>query len=272
MRATRLVLAAAIVGAALVGGAAARTQAQTRQVDMPGRAFAPPSLVALVGDTVLWRNADSRTHTVTQDDDAFDSGHIAPGGTFELKLVRPGRYRYHCTIHRFMRGELAVYVLALTGPEGSIRAGGAAELTGLAPAETESVTVAWGDEERTVRPRPDGTFAFAVRLERPAVFRATLGRVSSPRVRVAVAPPVTASVRGREVLGRTTRARAGARSALQRYERERFRWVTVARSRVDSTARTRFAVPEGTGKRHFRVVVRGASGWADGASAPVVIP
>lgn len=272
MRHARPLVAGALVAATLAGAAGgARTEAQTRQVDMPGRAFAPSSLVALVGDTILWKNGDSRNHTVTQDDDSFDSGYIAPGGSFELTLTRPGRYRYHCTIHRFMRGEVLVYALALTGPDEPLRAGGVARLTGLAPAETPAVAVTWDGGTRTVRPRPDGSFALALRLRRPTVFRATLGRVSSPRVRVAVAPTVVARRSGAEILARTSKARAGARAALQRYERERFAWVTVARSRVDANARTRFDIPLGEGKRHFRVVVRGSAGWADGASEPVVI-
>ena len=59
---------------------------------MPGRAFAPGRIQVLVGDTVVWRNADGTNHTVTSDDDLFDSGFIAPGLTFAEAFAKPGTY------------------------------------------------------------------------------------------------------------------------------------------------------------------------------------
>lgn len=37
-------------------------------------AFAPASLTVQTGDTVTWTNMDDVSHTVSADDDAFDSG------------------------------------------------------------------------------------------------------------------------------------------------------------------------------------------------------
>ena len=51
---------------------------------MPGKAFDPPHITILTGTTVTWRNGDSGNHTVTADADAFDSGYVAPGGSFSF--------------------------------------------------------------------------------------------------------------------------------------------------------------------------------------------
>ena len=46
----------------------------------------------------------SAPHTVTSDDgQTFDSGTIAPGGTFTFKFTVAGSYPYHCNIHPYMR-------------------------------------------------------------------------------------------------------------------------------------------------------------------------
>ena len=76
---------------------------------MPGKLYAPSRLDVLVGTTVTWQNVDRSTHTVTEDDDAFDSGHIRPGESFSMEFPKSGTFRFYCTIHRFMRGELSVF-------------------------------------------------------------------------------------------------------------------------------------------------------------------
>ncbi len=66
-----------------------------------------------VGETMFWTNVDGVPHTVTSGsqgtaEEGFDSGHIAPGQSFALKLDRPGEYRYTCTIHPSMNGTIIV--------------------------------------------------------------------------------------------------------------------------------------------------------------------
>ena len=59
---------------------------------MPGRLYAPGELDVLAGQTVTWRNTDSKSHTVTEDDDTFDSGYICA----RVDVSRP-RSRRHGT-------------------------------------------------------------------------------------------------------------------------------------------------------------------------------
>jgi plastocyanin len=267
-----LVGACALAAAVAAGAPAATGEGQVREVAMPGKVFAPGRAQALVGDTVVWRNGDSTNHTVTADDASFDSGYIAPGGTFSRTFTKVGLYAYHCTIHKFMRGEVVVVPVALAGPGQPVIAGGRVVLQGLAPTGTRTVVVRRAGKparvERRVAPAGDGSFTVTLRADRPVDFTAVAKGRSSPRVHVAVAPKVAARRNGKQVAARAAPKRPGARAVLQAYVRERFAWRTIARSRLDGRSRVTFTLPGGQGR--YRVVVRGGDGWADGASAPVV--
>lgn len=255
----------AAVPSAVAGG-------QVREVAIPGKVYAPGRELALVGDTVIWRNGDGTNHTVTADDASFDSGYISPGGTFARTFAKVGVYPYHCTIHKFMKGEVVVVPVALGGPEQPVIAGGRVVLQGLAPTGTRSVVVERaGKTHRVIRrltPASDGSFTLSVRATRPDAFRALAKGLASPPVRVSVAPKVHTHRSGRTVGATASPSRAGARSALQVYIRERFRWRTIAHGRLDAKSHVAFRLPAHRGR--YRVVVRGGGGWADGDSGAVV--
>ena len=71
-------------------------------------AFAPASLSVQTGETVTWTNMDDVSHTVSADNDAFDSGAFGAGASFQLTAGPPGTYTYFCQIHPFMKGTLTV--------------------------------------------------------------------------------------------------------------------------------------------------------------------
>jgi plastocyanin len=71
-------------------------------------AFVPATLSVQTGDIVTWTNMDDVSHTVTADNDAFDSGAFGHGMTFQLTAGAPGTYTYFCQIHPFMKGTLTV--------------------------------------------------------------------------------------------------------------------------------------------------------------------
>jgi hypothetical protein len=227
----------------------------------------------LVGDTVLWRNGDVMNHTATSDGVGFDSGYLAPGSTFSFVFSKAGRYAYHCTIHKFMKGVVVVVPVALQGPPGPVVAGGRAVLQGLAPAGARRVLVEQLGGGRTAvhraTPAGDGSFTVRVRIARPTVFRAAVKRLQSSQILVRVAPRVDARLRGRALSARAVPSRAGARAVLQQYVREKFAWRTVSRGHLDGSSRVSLALPSGRIGR-YRIVVRGGHGWADGASGAVV--
>lgn len=70
--------------------------------------FFPPELSVPQNAIVSWRNDDSTEHTVTADDRSFDSGPISPGDTFDNTFDSRGEFRYHCSIHPFMKGVVIV--------------------------------------------------------------------------------------------------------------------------------------------------------------------
>ena len=52
-------------------------------------------------------NNDSRAHTVTDDNGAFDVP-VPAGGTATLTIAKPGSYTIHCKIHSSMHGTITV--------------------------------------------------------------------------------------------------------------------------------------------------------------------
>jgi len=73
-----------------------------------GFAFSPATVTVSPGQAIIFTNADAVTHTTTSLAGAWDSGFIAPGGSYTLTLQQPGTYTYHCSIHPFMQGTVVV--------------------------------------------------------------------------------------------------------------------------------------------------------------------
>jgi plastocyanin len=269
---SRTVGSALVLAAVLVTSGSAAT---TAEVTMPGKFYAPHDLDVLVGTTVTWHNTDRTTHTVTEDDDAFDSGHIRPGDSFSTTFAKSGTFRFHCTIHRFMRGSIGVFEVVLRGPAEPLPAGRRARLAGIAPAGVESVQLirlSPGEPTAVARatPGPDGAFQFLVRAPEPRYYRVRAGSATSPVVRVRVAPRVAIARRTSGIKVHAVPARPGSRVVLQEYDRELFAFVTVARGRLDASSQATIAYAP-TSLQHVRAVVLGRDGWSDGASRPLVV-
>ena len=63
---------------------------------MTTTAYAPNPIAVAVGGTVTWTNNDSTTHTSVANGGAWNSGAIAPGGTFKMTFASAGSFPYHC--------------------------------------------------------------------------------------------------------------------------------------------------------------------------------
>ena len=265
----------AALGAAVLVGSAGSAPTQAAQVSMPAKLFAPRDLEVLLGTTVTWRNADSTTHTVTEDEDEFDSGFVRPGGTFAQTFTEQGVFVYGCSIHRFMRGSVRVFQVVLSGPEEPLPAGRRARLEGLAPPGTTEVVlerVSPGPRAFVARATPgaDGVFGFTVRAPEPRSYRVRAGSASSPIVRMRGNAARAIARRGAAIVVSARPARAGSRVAIQVYERELFAFVTVARGRLEASSRA--AIPYVPERRvHVRAVVRGARAGATASAARCVV-
>ena len=71
-------------------------------------AFTPADIRVKAGTAVEWVNRDEEPHTVTSDDDAFQSRALETGERFAFTFARKGRFSYHCALHPQMTGTVVV--------------------------------------------------------------------------------------------------------------------------------------------------------------------
>ncbi|MGE5458403.1 MAG: cupredoxin family copper-binding protein [Methanococcaceae archaeon] len=83
-------------------------QPGANEVWIQGMAFNPASITVTAGTTIKWTNKDGVAHTVTADDNSFDSGNIATNGTFSHTFSTAGTISYYCKIHPMMKASVVV--------------------------------------------------------------------------------------------------------------------------------------------------------------------
>ena len=92
------------------GGATAEGTAQasrTATVDVVSFAYRPATLTVGRGSTVVFDNTSRIAHTATRNG-SFTTGRIKPGKSASIRFGQRGTFRYHCTIHPFMKGKVVV--------------------------------------------------------------------------------------------------------------------------------------------------------------------
>ncbi len=82
--------------------------------------FNPAGVTIATGDTVVWKNEDTASHSVTFDDGSFDShpqcvqgllgpvNCMDPGETVQHTFDKPGQHKYKCKLHAAMTGNVLV--------------------------------------------------------------------------------------------------------------------------------------------------------------------
>lgn len=104
-----VLLAGLIVAMGLAASAAPSAAAQPAvTVSIQNAQYSPATVTIKAGQTVLWTNNDDRDHTVVAADGSFKSGNIGPGQSFTHTFGKPGRYKYACSYHPRMKGEVVV--------------------------------------------------------------------------------------------------------------------------------------------------------------------
>jgi plastocyanin len=117
VRRTTLALAlTAVVVSTLAVAAPAATRGAEHEVQITDSTFSPATLTIAVGDTVTWRNADDRPHTVTARDGTFDSGNLDEGQGFSFTFTEPGTYAYLCEYHPEMQATIVVEAASTGAP------------------------------------------------------------------------------------------------------------------------------------------------------------
>ena len=75
--------------------------------------FRPSSIMVAVGDSVMWSNKDTNTHTVTFFNGMADSGDLNTNETFSFTFNQAGSFGYYCRYHSFMTGSVIVTAAAV---------------------------------------------------------------------------------------------------------------------------------------------------------------
>jgi plastocyanin len=88
--------------------AAATSETVVHNVTVKNFSFSPNALEIQPGEKVVWK-VGSGTHTVTADDNAFDSGDMnSTSQPFEQIFATAGEITYHCNHHAAMKGKVTV--------------------------------------------------------------------------------------------------------------------------------------------------------------------
>jgi plastocyanin len=80
-----------------------------QSVDVTVEGFTFPAIEVTPGAIISLNNLDPEPHTVTADDDSFDSGPFSTDESAELTAPSlAGTYPFHCAVHSTMHGTLIV--------------------------------------------------------------------------------------------------------------------------------------------------------------------
>ena len=103
-------------GGTTTGGTTTTTTGATTTVNIPAgaaglttTAYVPNPVTIKVGDSINWVNNDAIAHTSTANNGtSFNSGTIAPGGSFKATFSTAGSFAYHCAFLPGMVGTITV--------------------------------------------------------------------------------------------------------------------------------------------------------------------
>jgi plastocyanin len=70
--------------------------------------FQPGTATVPVGTTITWTNHDDVPHTIMSTERKFKSPVLDTDGQFSHQFDAPGSYKYFCSIHPKMTGEIVV--------------------------------------------------------------------------------------------------------------------------------------------------------------------
>lgn len=252
--------------AALVAVPAA--PAATKTVNINRSSFSPPSVSIVAGDTVRWKNVDSRDHQVVSTTGTFASPVLNAGKTYLFTFTTAGTYRYRDALVPSSTGTIKVagpppsVTLAtslpqieygtrvtLSGQVNNKRSGEQVQITYQPYGQPSPLVLA------TVVTGVDGTFAFVTQPKILTVYQALWKSAKSLQVASAVAPAISFG----RLNGFVTRVFAGRSMARKQVQLQRFsrfgQWVTIRRVVLDLDSRARFTAPLPLGVSRLRIAM-----------------
>jgi plastocyanin len=266
----------AVVVVVLAVAATANGGVHRAEVSVQFSAYGPSQLDVLPGTSVVWSNVSARTHTVTAYDGAFDSGHLDPGRRFAVTFGRPGSFRYHCTIHPSITGEIDVRRVILdTLPTAAVPLGSIVDFSGVTSDAGKRVRIerrVSGSTFATVAHTTSthsGAWHVGVRALATGDYRAVAGAdVSETRRLVVGIRTVHVHATRRGVSVEVTPSSPYAPILVEVYRRNRFGWWPIAHRRLDyvSSAEIRVARPA-----RVRIVLVDRDGWTPLATSRALV-
>ena len=265
MRRTLLILVPLVVSLLLVSPA---TAAVTKTVSIKRTAFSPSSVNIVAGDSIRWRNDDTRDHQVVSTTGTFASPVLRPGRTFTFRFDVAGTYRYRDALNPSVTGVIRVAgpppavtlatslpqiafgtAVTLSGQINSKKAGENVQLSHQPYGQASELVLA------TVITGVDGTFAFNVAPKILTTYRAKWKNALSLQVSTAVAPSISFG----RLNGFLTRVYAGRSMARKQVQLQRLssfgQWVTIKRVFLDLNSRARFRALVPCGANRLRIAM-----------------
>lgn len=97
-------------GSVTMAGSAPAAPTAPLHITIANYAFTPASATVVAGQTVVWTNEDKASHnaTTTSAPAAFVGATLPRGQSWQWIAGVPGVYRYICSVHPDMHGELVV--------------------------------------------------------------------------------------------------------------------------------------------------------------------
>jgi plastocyanin len=282
MRRPLLILVSLLATLAIAPAASAATKV----VSIKRSSFAPTTVSIVAGDTIRWRNDDTRNHQVVSNTGTFASPILRPGKDYSFRFEVAGTYRYRDALVPASTGTIKVAgappaltfgtslqqvsygtQITLAGQINSKKAGENVQINYQPygqPSESVLTTVITG---------ANGTFAFLVTPKILTTYRATWKTASSLPVQTAVAPSISFG----RLNGFVTRVYAGRSMARKQVQLQRFtnfgQWVTIKRVTLDLNSRARFqaALPFGANRLRIAMSVNQAgAGYLAGFSHEII--
>src|SRR5215218_1432861 len=245
MRRTLLILVPLVVGLVLACPAAAAT---TKTVSIKRTAFSPGTVSIVAGDSIRWRNEDTRDHQVVSTTGTFASPVLRPNRTYTFRFDvagPPPAVTLGTSQPQINYGER----VTLSGQVNNEKAGENVQLSYQPYGQASEIVLA------TVITGADGTFAYNVAPKVLTTYRARWKTASSLVVATAVRPALSFG-RLNGFVARVFAGRSMARKQIQLQRLSKFgQWVTLKRVFLDLNSRVRFESPLPCGPNRLRIAM-----------------
>jgi len=267
---------------------AAATGAATTTIQITKNGFTPGSVTVSAGDTVVWHNADTKTHQVVADNGAFASPALAGGASWSYTASRSGSFTYRDAYATSHKGTLKVNAppatLSLTPAQTTVIYGSSTQLNGQVSNQLTNEPVsltsqAYGKSVQSVAStttQTSGAFVFGITPTIQTSYTAHYKTANSAPVTINVAPRVGFGLSGHLYIAKVTSDIGyGGHYVFVQRRNAVGGWYSFKRVYLGDNSRATFRLTLPKGRSVLRLVLPGGqagTGYVQGISRlmPVV--